>query len=122
MKNNLHANPLLYKMILLFTCFMLVILYNKSKAAELPKSLHSNLKATISFKQHIAENSVTVKFKCSTTAPMQLFIFTADGLLIKEVTIETQKLTIIAGLQRGYYLYECFNNDERINAGNLIVK
>jgi hypothetical protein len=31
MKNNLHTNPLIFKMILLVTCFMLVMLYNKSK-------------------------------------------------------------------------------------------
>ena len=121
MKNNLHANPLLYKMILLFTCFMLVILYNKSKAEGLPKTLHTNTKAIISFKQNAAENNVVIRFKCNSTAPAQLFIFTADGILIKEVTIATPKVTI-TGLQRGYYLYECFNNDERINSGNLTVK
>lgn len=31
MKNNLHSNPLIFKMIVLVTCFMLVMLYNKSK-------------------------------------------------------------------------------------------
>ena len=33
MKNGLPMNPMLFKMILLVTCFMLVMLYNKSKAA-----------------------------------------------------------------------------------------
>ena len=121
MKNNFYANPLLYKMILLFTCFMLVILYNKSKAEGLPKSLHTNTKAIISFKQHAPENNVVVRFKCNSAAPVQLFIFTADGILIREIAIATPKVTI-TGLQRGYYLYECFNNDERINSGTLTVK
>jgi len=35
MKNGLHFNPLIFKMVVLVTCFMLVMLYNKSKAAEL---------------------------------------------------------------------------------------
>ncbi len=34
MKNGLPINPLLFKMIVLVTCFMLVMLYNKSKAAD----------------------------------------------------------------------------------------
>ena len=33
MKNGLQMNPMLFKMVLLVTCFMLVMLYNKSKAA-----------------------------------------------------------------------------------------
>ena len=31
MKNNLHSNPIIFKMIVLVTCFMLVMLYNKAK-------------------------------------------------------------------------------------------
>ncbi len=34
MKNGLHFNPMLFKMAVLVTCFMLVMLYNKSKAAD----------------------------------------------------------------------------------------
>lgn len=32
MKNGLPINPVVYKMVVLVTCFMLVMLYNKSKA------------------------------------------------------------------------------------------
>lgn len=35
MKNGLHINPLLFKMVVLVTCFMLVMFYNKSKGANL---------------------------------------------------------------------------------------
>jgi len=34
MKNGLQMNPMLFKMMVLLTCFMLVMLYNKSKAAD----------------------------------------------------------------------------------------
>jgi len=34
MKNILQTNPFLSKTIVLVTCFMLVMLYNKSKAAD----------------------------------------------------------------------------------------
>jgi len=36
MKNGLHMNPMLFKMIILVACFMMVMLYNKSKAAGVP--------------------------------------------------------------------------------------
>jgi hypothetical protein len=32
MKNGLHINPLMLKAVVLLTCFMLVMLYNKTKA------------------------------------------------------------------------------------------
>jgi hypothetical protein len=34
MKNGLQMNPMLFKAIVLVTCFMMVMLYNKSKAAD----------------------------------------------------------------------------------------
>jgi hypothetical protein len=35
MKNGLPVNPMMFKMVVLFTCFMLVMIYNKSKAANI---------------------------------------------------------------------------------------
>ena len=35
MKNGLHFNPLLFKMVVLITCFMLVMFYNKSRGADI---------------------------------------------------------------------------------------
>jgi hypothetical protein len=32
MKNGLHINPFMLKAVVLLTCFMLVMIYNKSKA------------------------------------------------------------------------------------------
>jgi len=40
MKNGLHMNPLLFKMVVLVTCFMLVMLYNKSKGADIAAAEH----------------------------------------------------------------------------------
>lgn len=34
MKNGVQMNPMLFKAIVLVTCFMLVMLHNKSKAAN----------------------------------------------------------------------------------------
>ncbi len=37
MKNGLHFNPLLMKMVVLVTCFMLVMFYNKSRGADIAR-------------------------------------------------------------------------------------
>ncbi len=42
MKNGLQTNPVMFKMIVLVTCFMLAMLYNKSKAA-VPQSTHQHI-------------------------------------------------------------------------------
>jgi hypothetical protein len=41
MKNSLHTNPILFKMVVLITCFMLAMLYNKSKAANIKYQPHN---------------------------------------------------------------------------------
>jgi hypothetical protein len=41
MKNSLHTNPILFKMMVLITCFMLAMFYSKSKAAGLSNTSHT---------------------------------------------------------------------------------
>ena len=57
MKNNLHVNPILFKMILLVTCFMLAILYNKTRAAALPGSLLKSTDPAIRLKHDLKKLS-----------------------------------------------------------------
>ncbi len=49
MKNGLHINPLLFKMVVLITCFMLAMLYNKSKGADVSAAAHT-LQQTVALK------------------------------------------------------------------------
>lgn len=122
MKNNLQASPLLFKMMVLVTCFMLVIIYNKSKAAEVPTVSHTSTRVAVNFKHDTEKNELTIRVKSGTNAIMQLFIFSPDGILIKEVAVSTHKITIVKDLKKGLYLYECFNNDERMKSGDLLIK
>jgi hypothetical protein len=46
MKNNLQTNPVALKVIILITCFMLVMLYNKSKAGSLTASAYKKITAS----------------------------------------------------------------------------
>lgn len=122
MKNNLQSNPLLFKMILLVTCFMMVILYNKSRAADVPKYKSTSTRFEINFNNDIQKNELSIRIKSRTEDILQLFIFSPDGILVKEVPVSTHKITTIKSLKKGYYLYECFDNDERMKSGNLIIK
>jgi hypothetical protein len=47
MKNGLHMNPLLFKMVVLVTCLMLVMFYNKSKGADICKKKYSSSAHTL---------------------------------------------------------------------------
>lgn len=122
MKKHLQINSVLLRTIVLFACFMLTIVYNKSKASGVPTILHTSAKVVVNFKHDIAKDELTISVKSSTEAIMQLFIFSTDGILIKEVAVGANKITTIKGLQKGYYQYECFDNDERMKSGSLMIK
>ena len=120
MKNNLHANAIFFRIIALITCFMLVILYNKSKAEEVTPA--STFKVAINFSHDTKNKEMSITVKANTIANLQLFLFSPEGVLIKEVEVSSLKATTIKSLARGYYLYECFNKDARMKSGSLIIK
>ncbi|MBC7888675.1 MAG: hypothetical protein H7Z13_12410 [Ferruginibacter sp.] len=122
MKNNLQTNPLLFKMIVLITCSMLVMLYNKSLAAEAPPISYTTTRVAVNFTHNTEKNELIIRVKSGREAIMQLFIFSADGILIREVAVNTRKMTTIKGLKKGFYLYECFDHDERMKSGSLLIK
>ena len=120
MKNNLPASAILFKMAFLVTCFMLVIVYNKSKAGDISPT--STSKVAINFSHDLKKRELTISVKANTPANLQLFLFSPEGTLVKEVVVSAQKSTTIKSLERGYYLYECFNKDARMKSGSLIIK
>ncbi|MEO6723503.1 MAG: hypothetical protein ABIN67_24260 [Ferruginibacter sp.] len=120
MKHNLQVNPLFFKITFLVTCFMLVILYNNAKAADVKPAVRSS-KVTINFKHDTKSKELSITVKGNNETSLQLFIFSPEGLLIKEVAVSAQKVTKIKSLDKGYYMYECFNKDARLKSGNLII-
>ena len=128
MKSNLHFNALLLKITVLVSCFMLTILYNKSKAESItpiaaPKvSALMAAKVGINFQHDVVKNELNVTVQAPTETSLQLFIFTLDGKLVKEVVVTTLSITTIRNLEKGYYMYECFNKDTRMKNGTLLIK
>ena len=121
MKNNLHANPFVFKMIVLFTCFMLVIIYNKSKAAETVPGF-SEKKVAVKFKHDNQKQELLVTVTSENVASLQLFIFSPDGELVTETNVNSLAPTTIKNVKRGFYTYECFNKDTRMKQGSFILK
>ena len=120
MKNNLHANAIFFRIVALITCFMLVIMYNKSKAEEVAPA--STFKVVINFSNNEKNDEMTITVKSNTMANLQLFLFSPEGVLVKQVEVSPLKVTTIKSPARGYYLYECFNKDARMKSGSLIIR
>lgn len=117
MKNDLQTNPILFKMVVLVTCFLMAILYNKSKAAEMTAD-----KVAVNFLHDIKKHELRVTLVSDRTTNLQLFIFSPDGLLITETNVNSLVPTTIKNVKRGFYTYECFNKDTRMKQGSFIVK
>jgi len=97
-------------------------MHNKSKAAGTSTILRSNVKATINFKSNTEKNELTVSLKSNREGIMKLFIFSTEGILINEVAVSARNITTIKGLKKGLYFYECFDNNERMKSGQIIIK
>jgi hypothetical protein len=121
MRNNLQGNPAILKIIVLLTCFMLVMLYNKSKAAD-HHPFSTFKKVTVSFSQDVVKNELTVVLKADANKSMKLYFFSAQGKFVKEISIISQQETIVTDLKRGMYLYECFDNELKVKSGKLVLK
>jgi hypothetical protein len=122
MKKSPPTNSFFPRMTLLFTCFMLSALCNRPSAAGLPLIHETTNRVEVNFKHDLVNNQLTIRVRSALETVMQLYIFTPDGILIKEVDISAIKITTIPGLKKGYYFYECFDNDERMKRGTLIIK
>lgn len=120
MKNNLQTNPLIFKLLVLITCFMVAILYNKSQASNSVPLVKSRV--AVSFLQRSQSNELNVMVKANSTAELQLYLFNTEGYLVKELTVCSKKVTTISKPGRGCYLYECFKNDTRMASGSVIIR
>ena len=63
MKNNLHSDTLLLKMIFLAGCFILPIVYNNVIAAEVPVNRRFSNQVELNFKQDKKNDAITIKVK-----------------------------------------------------------
>jgi hypothetical protein len=123
MRNSFQTNPVIFKIIVLITCFMLVLIYNKSKAAGMyPSPPATYKKVAVSFTQNVATKELKVFIKADAKKIMQLYFFSVDGKLVKKISVNARQETIVNDLQKGMYLYECFDNDLKLQSGKLVLQ
>ncbi|MEO6547619.1 MAG: hypothetical protein ABIN94_06450 [Ferruginibacter sp.] len=122
MKTIFPVKSLLVKIILLFACFVLVTVINSSRAAEVPYHVHVYGHVAVSFVQDEIKNELSIRVSSGSEVVMQLFLFSPDGILIEQAALSNRKTTIVKGLKKGYYIYECFDKDARIKSGSLLIK
>jgi hypothetical protein len=101
---------------------MLTIWVNKSKATAIPVAVNTASRVAVNFRHNIAKNELTIIVKSHRQTILQFFLFTPDGILVEKVAVSAQRTAIVLGLKRGLYLYECFDNDERMKSGSLLIK
>ena len=52
----------------------------------------------------------------------QLYLFDLDGKLSKQIQIRNKETTVLTNIVKGYYIFEVFSDDERIENGQLVIK
>lgn len=52
----------------------------------------------------------------------QLYLFDMDGRLVNQAQIRNKETTVLTTIPEGNYLFEVFNDDERIENGQLTVR
>jgi hypothetical protein len=52
----------------------------------------------------------------------QLYLFDVDGRLSRQTHIKNKETTVITNIVKGYYTFEVFSDDERIENGLLTIK
>jgi len=117
MRNSFNITPVTYKAIALIICFLLVLIYNKSRANnnEESKRLH------VKFIQ-LTNNTVSVEIRSGKNNTVDLYLFSSEGRLEKNIKIINTEKKIISNLEKGTYLYQCFENDLQLQSGKLILK
>jgi hypothetical protein len=117
MRKSFKTYPVFYKIIALLICFLLVLLYNKSKADD----FFSADRTRVKFIQ-LSKTAVSVKIRSESGNMVELFLFSPGGELEKSIKVDPAKKTLIENLKTGLYLYQCFENDIELNSGKLILK
>ena len=100
----------------------MLIICNRSIASGKPFLSHTDTCVAVTFENNIEKNELKIKVKSRPGTAMKLFIFTPDGILINGVAVAANEITTVKSLDKGLYLYECFDNDERMKSVSLLIK
>lgn len=69
-----------------------------------------------------SKGKINVQVTTAHSKIVVLYLFTADGKLVKKMDTDTKTTYVVSGILEGQYLYQCFKNDTQLKSGKLIVK
>lgn len=76
----------------------------------------------VSIKVEQQDQNITVSVKAAKKNKTQFYMFNIEGRLIKDLNIYGTKTVSITQVEKGFYTYEFFNEDERIKSGEIELK
>jgi hypothetical protein len=117
MKNNLQANPMIIRIMVLITCCMLVMLYNKSKAAVPP--ICTFKKVAVLFKQDVAKNELKVTVTSGADSYIQLYFYSTNKKLVRQIEVDSRKGTVIKDMKKGMYIYQFLSSNLTVKSGMI---
>ena len=109
--------------------------YNTSFVKQLPDEPGSNITgdSIIIYKNNFSrahkialytDESQTVVFfkvKGSHGSVYHLYVFDLEGRLIKQTETRNKQTTLIKNMEKGIYLFEVFNDDDKIGNGQIAI-
>ncbi|MEX0636371.1 MAG: hypothetical protein WD135_06360 [Ferruginibacter sp.] len=77
-------------------------------------------KTAIHFSRHHT-GKVLVEIKALENQNIELYIFDAEGILVKKIDAFNKKTDKTIELYYGQYIYQCFDKDTQLKSGKLFV-
>ncbi len=106
----------MFKIFFLASCLALMF-------GALSSTAHINEAAgkTIVLFSKANKGKINVQIKGRVHKKIQLFLFNPGGQLMHKTETKASNMITLHDVERGQYLYQCFENDVELKSGNLLV-
>ena len=91
--------------------------------AALSSTAHNNEATgkTIVLFSKANKGKINVQVKGGAHEKIQLYLFNPGGQLVHKTESKARRMITLHDVERGQYLYQCFENDVELKSGNLLV-
>lgn len=108
---------MVFKIFFLASCLALILIALSSTAY----SSEAAGKTIVLFSK-ANKGKINVQIKGRTHKKIQLYLFDAGGQLVQKTESQARNIITLYDVERGQYLYQCFENDVELKSGNLLVQ
>lgn len=100
-------------------CLLFWVFFSQSIAGNDDKTTKV-AKAAVHFSRHHTGN-VLVEIKAIEKKNIELYIFDAEGSLVKKIASSNKKTDNLLAMENGQYIYQCFYKDAQLKTGKLFI-